>query len=152
MARSVPVTLFVVIAAQLVGCSEAGSGANSASQAKVSGRWYTSTQVATGEVVFQGHCAECHGDQAQGLAADWRQKLDDSSFPPPPLNGTAHAWHHPLSLLMQVVNEGGIPFGGKMPAFAEVLTDDEKLSAIAYFQNFWDDGIYGNWEQMGGTN
>jgi mono/diheme cytochrome c family protein len=152
MASSIPVTLFVVIAALLLGCSEADSRATSAGQAKELGRWYTSTQVSTGETVFQSHCAVCHGDKAQGLAAEWREKLDDGSFPPPPLNGTAHAWHHPLSLLTQVVNAGGIPLGGKMPAFAEVLTDDENLSAIAYFQNFWDDEIYGSWQQMGGTN
>lgn len=152
MARIVPVNLIVCIAALLMGCSEAGSDVISANETKVPGRWYTASQVAAGERVFQSQCAVCHGEQAQGLAADWRQKLDDGSFPPPPLNGTAHAWHHPLSVLIQVINEGGIPLGGKMPAFAEVLTDDEKLSAIAYFQNFWNDEIYGNWQQMGGTN
>ena len=142
----------ILAIALLAACSEADNGILSATEPTVQGRWYTSNQVSAGDAVFKSQCSVCHGDEAQGLTANWRQKLDDGSFPPPPLNGTAHAWHHPLSVLSQVINEGGIPLGGKMPAFAEVLTEDEKLAAIAYFQNFWDDEIYGNWQQMGGTN
>lgn len=115
-------------------------------------RWYDAEQVQQGSTVFLQHCATCHGEQAQGLVADWRQKLDDGFFPPPPLNGTAHAWHHPRSVLLQVINEGGLEFGGRMPAFGAVLTETDKLAAIAYFQNFWDDEIYANWQQMGGSN
>ncbi len=115
-------------------------------------RWYATAQVTAGALVFQQHCALCHGERAQGLVGDWRQKLEDGSFPPPPLDGTAHAWHHPLSVLLQVINQGGAEFGGKMPPFAGVLSDDEKMSAIAYFQSYWSDEIYAQWLQMGGTN
>lgn len=115
-------------------------------------RWYAIGQVTAGAGVFQQYCALCHGEQAQGLVSDWRQKLDDGSFPPPPLDGSAHAWHHPLSVLLQVINQGGAEFGGKMPAFASVLSQDEKLAAIAYFQNYWSNEIYAKWLQMGGTN
>ena len=94
----------------------------------------------------------CHGENAEGLVSDWRQRLDDGSLPPPPLNGTAHAWHHPNAVLLQVINNGGAAFGGKMPAFAEVLDESEKLAAIAYFQNFWSDKIYAQWTQIGGSN
>ena len=38
-----------------------------------------------------------------------------------------------------------------MPAFGAVLNGEEKLAAIAYFQNFWDDETYNQWEVMGGT-
>lgn len=115
-------------------------------------RWYEAQQVEMGRQVFAENCALCHGDVAQGLHEDWRQRLADGSFPPPPLNGSAHAWHHPLSVLLQVINEGGVPLGGQMPGFAEQLDDQQKLAAIAFFQNFWSDEIYANWQQMGGTN
>ncbi len=113
-------------------------------------RWYTAEQAIAGQTVFAVNCASCHGEEAQGIVADWRQRLDDGSFPPPPLNGSAHAWHHPTSVLLQVINDGGQAFGGKMPAFRELLTEPEKLAAIAYFQQFWSDEVYGQWEQMGG--
>lgn len=117
-----------------------------------SGRWYDAGQQELGATVFAQYCAQCHGDAAQGLVADWRQKLDDGSFPPPPLNGSAHAWHHPLSVLLQVIDQGGAEFGGKMPAFADILSAEQKLAAIAYFQSFWNDETYQQWQQMGGSN
>jgi len=110
-------------------------------------RWYSSDQAAQGKTVFTNNCASCHGKQAQGLVADWKQPLADGKYPPPPLNGTAHAWHHPKAQLLRSINNGGIPLGGTMPAFADKLRDDEKLAAIAYFQSFWPEKIYRTWEK-----
>lgn len=115
-------------------------------------RWYDGDQVVLGREVFTQNCAVCHGAEAQGTVADWREKLDDGSFPPPPLNGSAHAWHHPQEILLRVIDYGGEAMGGKMPEFIDVLEQDEKLAAVAYFQSFWSDDIYQQWMQMGGAN
>ncbi len=115
-------------------------------------RWYVQDQVVAGRAVFAQNCAVCHDAQAEGTQGDWREKLADGSFPPPPLNGSAHAWHHPLEILLRVIDYGGEAMGGKMPAFIDVLEQEEKLAAIAYFQSFWSDEIYQQWMQMGGTN
>ena len=115
------------------------------------GRWYSQAQRETGQAVFTENCAVCHGERAQGLSDDWRQRLEDGSFPPPPLNGSAHAWHHPLEVLLQVIDEGGVALGGRMPPFAEQLDDEQKLAAIAYFQSYWNDETYQQWLQMGGV-
>jgi len=115
-------------------------------------RWYTHDQVTLGAKLFSENCAVCHGKEAEGTVSDWKQRMDNGSFPPPPLNGTAHAWHHPTSMLLQVINEGGGAYGGMMPAFSGILENSETLAVIAYFQNFWTDEIYGRWELMGGTN
>ena len=120
-------------------------------QAEVA-RWYDADQVVLGREVFTQNCALCHGTEAQGTVADWREKLDDGSFPPPPLNGSAHAWHHPQEILLRVIDYGGESMGGKMPAFIDVLDQAEKVAATAYFQSFWTDEIYQQWMQMGGTN
>jgi len=115
------------------------------------GRWYSESLHDQGQLVFSQNCASCHGENAEGLTENWRQRLTDGSLPPPPLNGTAHAWHHPLSVLLRVIDEGGIAFGGKMPPFEQLLDQEQKLSAIAYFQSFWSDEIYQQWLQMGGV-
>lgn len=115
-------------------------------------RWYTPNQVTLGAQVFADNCSSCHGEKAQGLTQDWKQKLPDGSFPPPPLNGSAHAWHHSLAILIGVINEGGVPLGGKMPGFESSLNEQEKLAVVAYFQEFWSTETYDNWLQMGGTN
>ncbi len=115
-------------------------------------RWYSDAQVATGRNVFTQNCAVCHGAEAQGAEGDWREKLEDGSFRPPPLNGSAHAWHHPQEILLRVIDYGGAAMGGKMPEFIDVLEQEEKLAAIAFFQSYWTDEIYQQWMQMGGTN
>jgi mono/diheme cytochrome c family protein len=136
----------------LVACQEQTDTSSPDSLNPQTGRWYSDEQVEVGEQLFLDNCAVCHGRQAQGLVADWRQRLDDGSLPPPPLNGTAHAWHHPLPVLLQVINDGGVALGGKMPGFGERLDEAGKRAVIAYFQSFWSEEIYGQWLQMGGTN
>ena len=129
----------------IAGCDQ-GNG-----EPKVNGRWYAQSQVNLGKKVYAENCIGCHGGNARGTFS-WRNANPDGSYPPPPLNGTAHAWHHPLGVLKKVINEGGIPMGGKMPAFNDKLKDDEKLAVISYFQSFWPDEIYNAWISRGGLN
>ena len=85
-----------------------------ANEAPVSGRWYTPSQVMAGAPLYQEHCAGCHG--ADGSAtAEWRTPDANGIYPPPPLDGSAHTWHHPLVLLEQTIVDGGAKFGGVMP-------------------------------------
>ena len=146
------VSLIVLLAS---GCSDSTDGSLSGRELypgnPFGGRWYSSEQVASGSQIFETNCSECHGANAEGRYANWKQKLPDGSFSPPPLDGSAHAWHHPRSVLLEVIENGGLALGGKMPAFGAVLNGEEKLAAIAYFQNFWDDETYRQWEVMGGT-
>ena len=145
----------VLVLIAVVACNDSGSVSTEASRIELvqaSPRWYSQGQVNQGEQIFTENCAVCHGAKAEGIVDDWKQKMDDGNFPPPPLNGSAHAWHHPNSMLIQVINNGGAAFGGQMPPFKDVLEESEKLAAIAFFQSFWTDEIYGQWEQMGGTD
>ncbi|GJM13438.1 MAG: hypothetical protein DHS20C12_18410 [Pseudohongiella sp.] len=143
--------LLLALSALLLTCSEESPATYSEAVAEVA-RWNSAEQIVAGREVFAQNCAVCHGDEAQGTAGDWRERLEDGSFPPPPLDGSAHAWHHPQEILLRVIDYGGEAMGGKMPAFIDVLSQDEKLAAIAYFQSFWSDEIYQQWMQMGGTN
>lgn len=133
---------------QAAGQGSPGDSTAAEAGESTSTRWYTASQVAVGRGVFADNCAVCHGVEAQGTVADWRARLADGKFPPPPLNGSAHAWHHPLSVLLQQIDNGGLDLGGSMPPFADVLDDDAKLAAIAYFQSFWSDEIYMQWNRM----
>ncbi len=117
-----------------------------------SGRWYSAEQAKQGRALFQTNCAGCHGAKAQGVVVDWRKRLSDGSYPPPPLNGSAHAWHHPLSSLKWTVKEGSINRGGKMPGFKSTLSGQDQLATIAFFQSFWDDRIYSGWLSRGGLS
>lgn len=107
-------------------------------------RWYTDEQVTSGEPLFRQNCAACHGQNAEATP-NWKQTDANGNYPPPPLNGTAHAWHHNLDLLRRTVLEGGAKLGGQMPAFEGVLSAEQIDSVIAFFQSKWSDDIYQRW-------
>lgn len=127
----------------LIGCGS--------SEPKVQGRWYTQTQVNIGQAVFDTHCAVCHGAEARGTP-NWHKPLSNGKYPPPPLDGSAHAWHHPLRALKFTVQHGGAKFGGTMPGFKGQLDEDQQEAVIAYFQSLWTEQIYQAWLQRGGLN
>jgi mono/diheme cytochrome c family protein len=108
------------------------------------GRWYSVEQVMRGGEIYSQYCAGCHGEQAEG-AENWFRRQSDGRWPPPPLNGTGHAWHHPLWQLRQQIAQGSDPRRGDMPAFAGVLSDSEIDSVIAWFQSHWRPEVYSAW-------
>lgn len=122
---------------------------NNIKEETIPNRWYTPTQVNLGEKVFSDNCAVCHGEKAE-KTIDWKKTLADGSYPPPPLNDKAHAWHHPKWQMIQIITEGGKQYKGNMPAFGDKLTSKEKEAAIAFFQTFWDDKHYNLWIKYGG--
>ena len=109
-------------------------------------RWYNQTQVARGDPLFQANCASCHKSDASGTP-NWKQANPDGKYPPPPLNGTAHAWHHPLSILRTNIRVGGVPLGGSMPGFGDKLNKTQIDDVLAWVQSHWSDEIYGLWHE-----
>lgn len=109
-------------------------------------RWYTLAQVERGDDLYQKHCAECHKPDASGTA-DWRTLDANGKYPPPPLDGTAHTWHHSISVLRRTVGIGGVPLGGSMPGFAEKLTAEQINDILAWVQTHWSDEIYHIWHE-----
>ena len=107
-------------------------------------RWYGPEEVELGRQLFAQHCARCHGSGAQG-AANWQKPGPDGTNPPPPLNGTGHAWHHPLRDLVDVI-QNGTP--GNMPAWRGKLSIEETSAVIAWFQSLWPAEIAAAWQRM----
>jgi mono/diheme cytochrome c family protein len=110
----------------------------------ITNRWYFSEQADRGQAVFASNCVVCHGKNAEATT-DWKTPIANGSYPPPPLNGTAHTWHHPLSMLGHTIYHGGVPVGGNMPAFKNVLSETEIIDVIAHVQSYWPETIYEQW-------
>lgn len=104
-------------------------------------------QLVSGGKLFQKHCAQCHGVDGQG-ADNWRQREPDGLFPPPPLNGTGHAWHHPGDWLFSKIKYGSVPGKGKMPAWGGTLNDDQIAAVMAWFMARWPPEVYEAWSRM----
>ncbi len=100
--------------------------------------------VSQGQEIYQQNCAFCHGAQAQG-DPDWRKPGADGQYPPPPLNGSGHAWHHPAPQLHEMILNGSPPGQGNMPAWDGKLSPGEIDAVIAWFQSLWPDEVYAAW-------
>jgi mono/diheme cytochrome c family protein len=110
-------------------------------------RGFDTARVTRGGELFQQNCASCHGAGAVG-AADWNRPGPDGRYPAPPLNGTAHAWHHPGFALARTIREGTAAIGGSMPPWKDKLSEQDIESVIQWFQSFWSDEIYTAWVEM----
>jgi len=129
----------------------AGCGRAEAPEPPLPGRWYTASAIAAGEPLYQANCAACHADDGSATE-DWRTLDANGNFPPPPLDGTAHTWHHPLEVLTDTIANGGAQFGGVMPGFGALLDAEQQLAIVAYIQSWWSDEIYQRWAEIDGRD
>ena len=98
-----------------------------------------------GQKLYLQNCAACHGKNAQGIVENWRQPGPDGKLPAPPLNGSAHTWHHSIQGLAQTIQNGTIEIGGSMPPWRGILSKDETFAIIIWLTSLWPDEIYEAW-------
>ena len=98
--------------------------------------------VARGHQVYEEACASCHGENLEGQP-DWWVRLANGRLPAPPHDATGHTWHHPDELLFGMTKIGiqastGLDgYGTDMPAFKDVLSDEEIWAVLAYIKSTW---------------
>lgn len=142
--------LTVLLAAlSLAACGEGGGklAASPAATVTAPARTADAGQLTRGAEVNRAHCAACHGSHAQG-AVRWQQPGPDGKYPAPPLDGSAHAWHHPLASLKDTIRNGTARLGGNMPPWRDKLTEADIEAVIAYFQSLWPEEIYQAWADI----
>ncbi len=142
--------LIMVSLGLLNGCSDDSDSTTAQAQAMSWSpvtRTVDSSSVARGGRLYQQNCAECHGEKGEG-APHWRQRDSNGMFPPPPLNGTGHAWHHPKPMLHYVIANGSPGGQGKMPAWKEKLNSDQIDDIIAWFVSRWPDEVNEAWHEI----
>lgn len=99
--------------------------------------------VSRGKIVYDTHCASCHGAQLQGQA-EWRTRLPNGRLPAPPHDESGHTWHHPDAVLFDIVKHGLVPgrtapdgYESDMPAYKNVMPDADIVSVLAYIKSTW---------------
>jgi mono/diheme cytochrome c family protein len=131
----------------LAACEQADDSASSADSAPPN-RYQEVHQIARGQAVYTQHCLACHGTEGKGLPGDWRIRDVAGRFPPPPLDDSAHAWHHPTAVLLEVVREGSPGGQGNMPAWKDTLSEQKMQDVVAYIKSLWSDEVYQLWWKM----
>ena len=92
-----------------------------------------------GEVLYLQACARCHGTNLEG-EANWRVTKEDGSLPSPPHDSSGHTWHHPDSLLLEIIANGGdLQFNSTMPGFADSLTEEDMIAILTYLKSSWNE-------------
>jgi mono/diheme cytochrome c family protein len=99
------------------------------------------TVVSQGELLYRGNCAECHGQNLEGQP-NWRSRDAEGYLPAPPHDANGHTWHHDDKLLFAMTKDGIASFAGsnyktRMPAYAEVLSDDEIIAVLSFIKSRW---------------
>ncbi len=95
-----------------------------------------------GQEQYNLRCAHCHGYNGEGelpVAAEETLALGMKIVPPH--NATGHTWMHPEQLLVQLIQQGAPNplFRFQMPAYGEVMTEDEIRQVLAYIALWWTD-------------
>lgn len=137
--------LLASLSAVLISCGKTtGDSSKSSSKEILAQRFVDPRIFSQGKKLFFKNCASCHGQNAEG-DKNWRKLGKDRKFPPPPLNGTGHAWHHSTEVLVDIIKNGTINDGGNMPAWKNKLSDLEIEAVLAYLKSHWPDEIYKTW-------
>jgi mono/diheme cytochrome c family protein len=102
-------------------------------------------QVAFGAVVYERHCASCHGARLEGQP-NWRERLPSGRLPAPPHDASGHTWHHADAALFDVVKRGMGPhappgYESDMPAFGGTLSDEQIHAVLAFIKGRWPEGV-----------
>jgi mono/diheme cytochrome c family protein len=106
---------------------------------------YDSQQIVVGKRVYEEQCARCHGMYLEGQL-NWQTPLPNGRLPAPPHNDNGHTWHHPDSYLFSITKYGMVPpyapegYQSDMPAFQDVLSDEEIVDVLLYIKGRWTEG------------
>ncbi len=98
-----------------------------------------------GAGLYARFCADCHGDNLEGQP-NWQVAGNDGVLPAPPHDDSGHTWHHPDTMLFDYTKYGGQEMAERMgldgvasgmPGFADVMTDEEIWTVLAFIKSRW---------------
>lgn len=134
--------VLVVLMVMLVGCDSAVQ--SGAVTIPAPPRNMDPAVLAEGKRVYDQHCKRCHLADGAG-SKNWQVQGPDGKYPAPPLNGTAHTWHHPKVVLVNVIKDGSPGGMGNMPPLRDKLSDQDVEAVITWFQSLWSEQAYQAW-------
>ena len=99
------------------------------------------TLTTQGKQLYAEHCAECHGVELEGQP-NWTKRNSEGKLPAPPHDASGHTWHHSDELLFTLTKLGvgaiaGPNYPTDMPAYSDVMSDQEVIAIIAFIKSTW---------------
>ncbi len=99
-------------------------------------------ELTLGKAIYAENCAACHGVNLEG-EENWQEPNEDGSFKAPPHDETGHTWHHSDAYLLSRIRFGtqdldtGLQSQSNMPAYEDVLTNQEIEAVLGYIKSNW---------------
>lgn len=93
--------------------------------------------IAKGRNFYDKLCMGCHGKKGRGQDPKTVGKTPPNNIAAPPLNDTAHAWHHTDKNLVNVILNGSSREGSPMIAWKSQLSREDAESIVAYIKSLW---------------
>ncbi len=123
----IPSTAVLLIAvAALFALNRPGARGANSSNAAVQASSVSPEVLEAGAEYYQTNCAVCHGVGGEGNA--------QAGIPAPPLNGSAHSWHHADDQIIGLIRNGGVV----MPAVGADWSDEQVHAVLAHVKNWWE--------------
>ena len=110
-------------------------------QASVSLKPKDKLLIKLGKKIYTQNCASYHGVNLEG-EKNWMSRLPNGMMPAPPHDEKGHTWHHNDNYLFMITKYGveeilGEKYPNNMPAYKDILTDDEIISALSFIKSTW---------------
>ncbi len=108
-------------------------------------REVTMETMLRGARLYQEHCAQCHGPEAQGHP-DWQNPAVTAA---PPLNGTGNAWKRSRAELVEVIQNGVTRAGQPvMPSWKGRVDGKDLDDLVTWFTALWPNDVYERWQAV----
>jgi cytochrome c553 len=98
--------------------------------------WETPEVVAEASRLYDEICKSCHGAKGVGERPEDMYAKDDYGVVAPPLDDSAHGWHHSDSNLTETILNGS-PRNPRMMPFKEIISEQDARNLVAYLKSLW---------------
>jgi mono/diheme cytochrome c family protein len=143
---------FLLALALLGACSKQGQDAATTPAPPIGIRHFDPVSIAHGARLFEEHCAQCHGPQAQGHP-DWQTPSEGKFAAAPPLNGTGNDWKRSRAELAVIIRNGVRRKSDNadiMPSWKGRIGENDIDDVINWLQSLWPAEVYEAWTRAHG--
>lgn len=92
--------------------------------------------VAAGRKTYEQYCQACHGKNGIGERPKQMYAEDQYGFVAPPLDNSAHGWHHTDANLLHTILNGSSRNPRMLP-FKDIISKEDAKDAVAYIKSLW---------------
>lgn len=92
--------------------------------------------IAKGHKIYERYCQACHGENGVGERPKNMYAEDQYGFVAPPLDNSAHGWHHTDANLLQTILNGSSRNPRMLP-FKDIISREDAKDTVAYIKSLW---------------